>query len=594
MPNNEQDMEELAADDYADLDSLSDFVDVDDLEKLEGIEEFADMVDLDDIPDLEDMSKLDDAEDLPELPDEDAMTDIDASLLPDEDALTDIDAGMLPDEDASADVDAGMLPDEDASADIDAGMLPDEDALADIDAGLLPDEEVSVDMLPDEDAMTDIDADLLSDEGASTNVMPDEEVETVSDDSLGNDMDETDLDISADLLPDEMSDTDSGISDADVDISDLLSEDSSTQENGVDDIDSLSAADEGTEGQDETLDVMLDDLLDDLDMTGSLQDESADVDALEESPDADAADLFDMLGGNEGDGENEEILDIAMPEVASDDKQAEKKPGILKRLFGNIVTDEIAEAERQAMEEEKQKAVEKAEEDEKKKEEKEAAKAAAAEEKAAKKAAKEEEKAAKKAEKEAKKAEKKAKKEEEEAAEQLEVTGKLNKVGVAIIAALTVAFLATEIIGTNVHGYHSVKKQANEYFEMGKYEQAYQEVMGTNVKEKDPDTYNKIRTVMQVQRAIDSYNNYNEMNYYPDALNALVQGIKRYDNNLESAKELEVTGQLDQCKAKVVQLLQSQFGVSESQARELLTLEKDQYSKEIVSIAMQGAQAKQN
>lgn len=591
MPNNEQDMEELAAEEYADLDSLSDFVDVDDLEKLEGMEEFADMVDLDDIPDLEDMSELDDAEDLPELPDEDAMTDIDASLLPDEDALTDMDAGMLPDADASADIGVSMLPDEEPSTEMDTDMLPDEDALADIDAGLLPDEDVSVDMLPNEDALTDIDADLLSDEGAATNVLPDEEVETTSDNSMEND---TDLDISADLLPDEMADTDSGISDADVDISDLLSEDSSAQENGVDDIDSLSAADEGAEGQDETLDVMLDDLLDDLDMTGSLQDESADVDALEESPDADAADLFDMLGGNEGDGGNEEILDIAMPEVANDDKQDEKKPGILKRLFGNIVTDEIAEAERQAMEEEKQKEVEKAEEDEKKKEEKEAAKAAAAEEKAAKKAAKEEEKAAKKAEKEAKKAEKKAKKEEEEAAEQLEVTGKLNKVGVTIIAVLTVAFLATEIIGTNVHGYHSVKKQANEYFEMGKYEQAYQEVMGTNVKDKDPDTYNKIRTVMQVQRAIDSYNNYNEMNYYPDALNALVQGIKRYDNNLESAKELEVTGQLDQCKAKVVQLLQSQFGVSESQARELLTLEKDQYSKEIVSIAMQGAQAKQN
>ena len=40
-------------------------------------------------------------------------------------------------------------------------------------------------------------------------------------------------------------------------------------------------------------------------------------------------------------------------------------------------------------------------------------------------------------------------------------------------------------------------------------------------KEKDPDTYNKIRTVMQVQRALDSYQNYDAMNYYPDALNAV-------------------------------------------------------------------------
>lgn len=75
-----------------------------------------------------------------------------------------------------------------------------------------------------------------------------------------------------------------------------------------------------------------------------------------------------------------------------------------------------------------------------------------------------------------------------------------------------------EIAGTNIHGYSSSKKQAMKYFEMGKYEQAYQEVLGTKVKEKDPDTYNKIRTVMQVQRALDSYQNYDAMNYYPDAL----------------------------------------------------------------------------
>ena len=70
------------------------------------------------------------------------------------------------------------------------------------------------------------------------------------------------------------------------------------------------------------------------------------------------------------------------------------------------------------------------------------------------------------------------------------------------------------------------------YFEMGKYEQAYQEVLGTKVKEKDPDTYNKIRTVMQVQRALDSYQNYDAMNYYPDALNALIRKRIRGMNDL--------------------------------------------------------------
>ena len=215
-----------------------------------------------------------------------------------------------------------------------------------------------------------------------------------------------------------------------------------------------------------------------------------------------------------------------------------------------------------------------------------AEKAAKKAEKEAKKAAKAEEKAAKKAEKEAKKAEQKAQQEEEAEAEKYEVTGKLNKVGVAIIAILTVTFLVVEIAGTNIHGYSSSKKQAMKYFEMGKYEQAYQEVLGTKVKEKDPDTYNKIRTVMQVQRALDSYQNYDAMNYYPDALNALIRGLQRYDANLETAKQLEIEDEVDGCKEQIVSLLQSEYGVSESQARELLSLDKAEYTSKVVEIAM--------
>ena len=151
---------------------------------------------------------------------------------------------------------------------------------------------------------------------------------------------------------------------------------------------------------------------------------------------------------------------------------------------------------------------------------------------------------------------------------------------------MTVTFLVVEIAGTNIHGYSSSKKQAMKYFEMGKYEQAYQEVLGTKVKEKDSDTYNKIRTVMQVQRALDSYQNYDAMNYYPDALNALIRGLQRYDANLETAKQLEIEDEVDGCKEQIVSLLQSEYCVSESQARELLSLDKAEYTSKVVEIAM--------
>ena len=338
---------------------------------------------------------------------------------------------------------------------------------------------------------------------------------------------------------------------------------------------------------DQALNMMLDGLLDNLDMTGSLQQETASKDELVEDQDAEAADIFDMLGADSEsqDVSIDDLLDIAAPEEHPEEEPTDQK-GLFQRVFGNVINDEIAEEERKAQEEEEQKAAEKAELAEQKKAEKEQAKEAKKAEKEAKKAAKAEEKAAKKAEKEAKKAERKAQQEEEAEAEKYEVTGKLNKVGVAIIAILTVTFLVVEIAGTNIHGYSSSKKQAMKYFEMGKYEQAYQEVLGTKVKEKDPDTYNKIQTVMQVQRALDSYQNYDAMNYYPDALNALIRGLQRYDANLETAKQLEIEDEVDGCKEQIVSLLQSEYGVSESQARELLSLDKAEYTSKVVEIAM--------
>ena len=338
---------------------------------------------------------------------------------------------------------------------------------------------------------------------------------------------------------------------------------------------------------DQALNMMLDGLLDDLDMTGSLQQETASKDELVEDQDAEAADIFDMLGADSEsqDVSIDDLLDIAAPEEYPEEEPTDQK-GLFQRVFGNVINDEIAEEERKAQEEEEQKAAEKAELAEQKKAEKEQAKEAKKAEKEAKKAAKAEEKAAKKAEKEAKKAEQKAQQEEEAEAEKYEVTGKLNKVGVAIIAILTVTFLVVEIAGTNIHGYSSSKKQAMKYFEMGKYEQAYQEVLGTKVKEKDSDTYNKIRTVMQVQRALDSYQNYDAMNYYPDALNALIRGLQRYDANLETAKQLEIEDEVDGCKEQIVSLLQSEYCVSESQARELLSLDKAEYTSKVVEIAM--------
>ena len=544
MSGEDKELEDLNAADFADMGSLADFVDIEDLENLEGIEEFKSDEQSEDAP----MPAEEVSEEIPMSVEKEVSEEIPMPVEPVEEEVSE-EIPMPIEEKVSEEI--PMPVEEEVSEEI---PMPVEEKVSE-EIPMPVEEEVSEEIpMSVAEASEEIPAPI--DDGGT------EEISQPAGDSAT--INTSELLDNINLYSDDVSGGDSAETAA------LMNDGKS--ESSTDD---------------QALNMMLDGLLDDLDMTGSLQQETASKDELVEDQDAEAADIFDMLGADSEsqDVSIDDLLDIAAPEEYPEEEPTDQK-GLFQRVFGNVINDEIAEEERKAQEEEEQKAAEKAELAEQKKAEKEQAKEAKKAEKEAKKAAKAEEKAAKKAEKEAKKAEQKAQQEEEAEAEKYEVTGKLNKVGVAIIAILTVTFLVVEIAGTNIHGYSSSKKQAMKYFEMGKYEQAYQEVLGTKVKEKDPDTYNKIRTVMQVQRALDSYQNYDAMNYYPDALNALIRGLQRYDANLETAKQLEIEDEVDGCKEQIVSLLQSEYGVSESQARELLSLDKAEYTSKVVEIAM--------
>ena len=386
-------------------------------------------------------------------------------------------------------------------------------------------------------------------------------------------------------------------------IPDIAALDDTDSSDGLSDNDMESALDALNDDQESSgsgdIDSMLDGLLDDLDMKGTLGDIDGNTEEMseaeqmsqedsEESLDS-LADLLGMTGepvSSEKEDDMQSLLDASLLPDEKNEENDEKKTGFFKKVFGNVITDEIAQEEREAAQKEVKEAEEKAEKDaadaEEKAKQKEEKKAA----KEAKKAEKAKQKAEKKAAKEAKKAEKKAKEEEEEAAE-LEIVGKLNKVGVAIIVIATILFLTIEITGTNLWGYASAKQAADKYFKMGKYTEAYQEALGTKMRDKDPEMFQKIKTVMKVQQSINAYQNYERVGYYPDALNALLQGIRKYDDNLSTAIDLEADQDLKKCREQILSNLQSEFGVSESEAYSLLSLDQNSYTDKVVEIGRQ-------
>ncbi len=105
------------------------------------------------------------------------------------------------------------------------------------------------------------------------------------------------------------------------------------------------------------------------------------------------------------------------------------------------------------------------------------------------------------------------------------------------------------------------------------------------MQDKDPELYDKILTVMKVQQALDSYSSYAVMKYYPDALDSLLRGLQKYDENIDMALDLEIEGDMKVCKNRILSILKDEFSLSEQEAYNILSLDDEAYTRKVVGIA---------
>ena len=285
--------------------------------------------------------------------------------------------------------------------------------------------------------------------------------------------------------------------------------------------------------------------------------------------------------------EGVDTVDLANPvKVRKVRRKKPKQKGgfllFLKKIFGNVITEETAEIEAKEREmeeldkEEKIKLkAEKKELEAKEKEEKAAAAAAEKEKKAADKAAAAAEKAAAKEEK---------KKKKQEAAA-IEVVGKLNPIGTSIVVILFGFICVSVILGSKSFSYRSALLNAKGSFEQGEYDDAYDSIKGVEVSEDDKEIEEKVRICMELQKELNSYENYYEMGLYLESLDSLMKGIRSYDKNREKADKLEILGQINALEGQLAGTQYSEFGINETEAREINDLEdRREYTKQLQDI----------
>jgi hypothetical protein len=292
-----------------------------------------------------------------------------------------------------------------------------------------------------------------------------------------------------------------------------------------------------------------------------------------------------VLDDSEAAGVSGEPLAVSDDTEADIKQEKEKKDGFFKRIFGNIITEQSAEEEAKEREKEQADAEEKKAAKEEKKQqtaEEKAAKAEQAkEEKEKKAAAKAEQAAAKAAEKE----EKKRLKAEQEANE---VVGRINPVGAAIVMVFFGLLCVAVVFGSQALSYTTSVKSAESSFEQRDYKNAYDSLAGVSVSDSSKELKQKVRMCMQLQREYDAYQNYYKMKMYLESLDSLIGGIRLYDANKAKAEQYDMLSQYNELESKLANQLYNEFGVSESQARNIIASEtQKEYTDRLQAILLQ-------
>ena len=122
-------------------------------------------------------------------------------------------------------------------------------------------------------------------------------------------------------------------------------------------------------------------------------------------------------------------------------------------------------------------------------------------------------------------------------------------------------------------------------YDNNEYAEVYDLLYGIERSEQDEILFQRSNLILQMRRKVASYENYVNLNMRLEALNALISGVERYQQVLPKAEQYNVVDEVSTTYAQILGLLSTDFGVSESEALEIISLKDDvEYTQWLESI----------
>lgn len=201
-----------------------------------------------------------------------------------------------------------------------------------------------------------------------------------------------------------------------------------------------------------------------------------------------------------------------------------------------------------------------------------------------KSAKKEKKKEPKAAAKEKKKPVKKKKEKEKKPAPAAEKPVKiLNAKGLAAIVALCATLIASILILSMFLPQFAGRQEARTAFKDGDYKTVYTLFYKKNLSSKETEIYNKAKTVLRMERKMESYQNNIAMDRELEAVDALILGVKCYQG-LKEADTYGVRQEAEAIYRQICGILESNYGISEEEAISITKYDDVAYTRRLRAI----------
>lgn len=171
--------------------------------------------------------------------------------------------------------------------------------------------------------------------------------------------------------------------------------------------------------------------------------------------------------------------------------------------------------------------------------------------------------------------------------------GRINRLGATIVFVFFGLLALLIYAGSNAVSYTLSIQHATSYFSNQKYTEAYDEVYGIDIEDDDKEIYSKIMTVMFVNKQLNSYNNFCAIGEYPQALDSLLKGLKRYDKYIQLATMLGIRTDMNYVRDQIIAELKNKFKLSEEDALKMINIDDmKEYSVKVYNVALENENRK--